>query len=386
MNNTYQTSIDIGTGHIAIVGCEIFEGKDISISHTSLTPSFGIDRGYIRDIAQCTEALKVAVKEFERKSKRKLESASFSIGGIGLASQYVRTNIILKKKESELSSQDLSDVVGKAETLFSDKYPNKKILHVIPISYKVDGRDVLGSPVGMFGSSIEAKIILVTIPEHHFDSLVSVIEAVGINIEDIVAAPLADASYSLNNDQRKQGAVLINIGSETTQVSTYEHGILTSLKVIPLGSNDITNDLALGLQIPIEEARSVKHGENNNHPKKRVEEIRNARIIDIVESVEQHLKSIRKNRLLPAGAFWTGSGSLAEGIAELGRSMLRIPSTLVRIEVQDSQKKQKKFISPKFSIAYGLCSLDGPDEISESIFSLASLKKKVRYFISQLRP
>jgi cell division protein FtsA len=383
---SYITSIDLGSSHIAIVGCELFEGQEAMLKHLILSPSLGVDRGYISDTGKALASLKEALTLFRRKSRMFDNKVSLSIGGIGLSSQYVKTGIDLKRDNTEVTNKDTSELTTKAELLFAEKYPNKKILHVIPISYRVDDRDVLGSPVGMIGSRIEAKIIIVTIPEHHFDALVSIAEAEGLDIEDIIAAPLADSMACLSYEQKKQGCVLVNVGSETTQISTYEQGKLTSLKVIGLGSSDITNDLALGLTVPIEEAHDIKHGHNNDLPQKKVEEIINARVIDIVESVEKHLRSIKKNRLLPAGVVWTGNGSQIKGINDCARSILSIPSQSVAMSYQTKDKKTDTKLKPKFSTAYGLCKVEDSGNSHTGTLNFKKILEKLKYWLQQLKP
>jgi cell division protein FtsA len=333
------------------------------------------------------ESLATAIAAFEKKSKRKINRTSVSIGGIGLSSQYVKTSIELKRSDSEITTRDLQEISNRAELLFSDKYPNKKILHVIPISYKVDDRDVLGSPIGMYGTDVEAKIIIITVPEHHYDALITIIEAQDIEIEDISAAPLADASSCLSYEQKKQGSVLVNIGSETTQVSTFEHGKLSSLKVFGIGSNDISNDLALGLTIPIDEAQDIKHGKKSkDFSEKQIKEIIEARVIDIIEIVEKHLRSIKKSRLLPAGVIWTGNGSQILGLNALAKSMLRIPSSEVQLNQKSKDGKRTLSVSPKFSTALGMCMIGDDSPTDSKRFSLAGFNKKVKYWFSQLKP
>lgn len=386
-HSDYLNSIDIGSSHIAVVGCEVFDNENIQIKHAVSSPSKGVDKGYVSSLAEAQESLRVALDAFEKKSKRKLTHVSLSIGGIGLTSQYVKTRIELRRPDSEISSRDVQEVANRAELLFTDKYPNKKILHVIPISYKVDDKDVLGSPVGMYGTEIEAKIIIITVPEHHYDALITLIEAEDIEIEDVSAAPLADASACLDYDQKKQGCVLVNIGSETTQVSTFEQGKLSSLKVFPIGSSDISNDLALGLTIPIDEAQDIKHGKKSkDFSEKQIKEIKDARVIDIVEIVDKHLKSIKKNRLLPAGVIWTGNGSQIPELNDFAKSMLHIPSSQVKLDQKSKDGKRTLSISPKFSTALGMCIIDDGNPVQTQSLSFDGVKKKIQYWFSQLKP
>lgn len=386
-HSDYLNSIDIGSSHIAIAGCEVFDDSTVHIKHAISSPSRGVDRGYVSSLTNAQESLRDAIDAFEKKSKRKITRASLSVGGVGLVSQYVKTKIELKKKDSEINPRDIQELVNRAEILFSDRYPNKKILHVIPVCYKVDDRDVLGSPVGMYGTEIEAKIIIITVPEHHYDALITLVESVDIEIEDISAAALADAASCLDYDQKKQGCVLVNVGSETTQVSTFEQGRLSSLKVFPIGSSDISNDLALGLTIPIDQAQDIKHGKKSKeYPEKQIRQIIDARVIDIVEVVEKHLKSIKKNRLLPAGVIWTGNGSLVAELDTFAKSILHIPSSRAILDQKSKDGKRTISVSPKFSTALGMCKIGEESPEYGTSFSFSEFKKKLQYWFGQLKP
>lgn len=379
------TGLDIGSSKIAITTCDLFEGGNVDIVAQVRSTAEGIDRGYIINPSKTQELLDRAWKQLTKKSQRKLNGVVVSIGGIGLQSQYVKTSIELGSRGAEVRKRDINDVIEKAELLFANKYPNKKILHLIPLSYKLDARDVLGTPLGMIGTTLEVKIVIVTAPEQHVETLVRTVESVGIAVDDVVAAPLADAAACLSYEQKKQGVVLVNVGAETTQISTFEHGLLTSIRVIPLGSNDVTNDLALGLTIPIEEADEIKKGERNNFSVKKVQDIIDARLADIIESVDTHLRSIKKSRLLPAGVVWTGDGSQMANINEYAKRMLGIPSSTFTFEVKGKRGNQKKQSYPSFSTSIGLCTMDEPSSDKES-FSFNNILSRVKYWLGQLKP
>ncbi len=351
MTNEYVTGIDIGTHAIKIVVTESSQNNRPHILHAISSLSHGFRHGYMSDFEMAQKSLALAIKKVEKITKQKIEEAYFSISGMGLSSRYVKTEISV----NEITERDIHELIEKAERLFTQKYPNKKILHIIPIKFLVDGREVLGSPVGMYGQTLSAKIIFITILEHHYDAFLSLIKTTSIDIRDIIASPLADAEASLSYNQKAQGCILANIGSETTSLSTFENGVITSLKISQIGSNDITNDLALGLQTSLETADEVKLKKNKDFPKRKIDDIIQARIADILEIGMKHLKALKKNRLLPAGIIFSGGGSKIEFIEAYARKMIHLPAERVNIYKYSKKTKRNTNIGPEFSVAYGLC-------------------------------
>lgn len=387
MSTEFITGIDIGTHSIKIVVSEITEGVQLpSIIHASEHPSHGFRHGYVVDPDLATKSLLSAVIKASKTSKQKIDSAKFSIGGAGLDSHYVRTSIDISKKEAEIGPSHIDELIRKAEELFSTKYPNKKIIHIIPFRYSVDHRDVLGSPVGMYGTLIEVKILFVTILEHHHDAFIQLIEKAGIEIDDIIASPIADAQASLNHKQKTQGCLLTNIGSETSSFASFENGILSSLKTIQIGSNDITNDIALCMKISLDDAEEVKIGKNKEHPRKKTEEIIHARVTDILEKAESHLKSIHKHRLLPAGNILSGGGSQLEFLEEYSKKQLHLPTELVQIYKQNKKTKRNINIGSRFSTAYGLCFPEKSNQSFKKKISLKRIKKIFSNILNQITP
>lgn len=387
MTTEHCIGIDIGTHSIKLVIAEISNNNSAPrILHTIESASHGFRHGYITDIEKAIDSLGHIVTKAEKEYKQKISKARFAIGGVGLSSQYVRTSIENSKKSNEINERNVEDVIQKSEDLFTSKYPNKKILHIIPVKYRVDGKDVLGTPIGMYGSSLEVKVIFITILEHHYDAFVSVIEKNNINIVDIIATPIADCDGSVNYKKRTQGCMLANIGAETTSISTFENGIITSLDILSLGSNDITNDIALGLQIPLETADDIKKGKNKEFPKRKVDEIIQARIADVLELTSRHLEKIKKNRLLPAGIIFTGGGSHIEHLDDYAKQELKLPAEIFNISRLSKKSKRQMRVPNQFSIAYGLCITESGRQYSTSGFSFKKIKQSVNYWFNQIMP
>jgi len=168
---------------------------------------------------------------------------------------------------------------------------------------------------------------------------------------------LAASLVTLTKAQKIAGCVLANIGAETVSIVVFENNIPISLEVFPIGSIDITHDIALGLKIPLEEAEKLKLGHTTEHSysKKRLDEIIESRLTDIFELIDAHLKKIGRNELLPAGIIVTGGGSSVTSIEDIARAALRLPSKIGSISFENQPRVSLRDSS--WSVAYGLCIL-----------------------------
>ena len=183
--------------------------------------------------------------------------------------------------------------------------------------------------------------------------------------------------------------MLANIGSETVSIAVFENNIPTSLEVFPIGSTDITNDIALGLKVPLEEAEQIKVGAitGSSYPRKKLEEIIAARLSDIFELIEVHLKKIGRNGLLPAGIVITGGGSGLNSIDTMGKVALKLPARIGTIGITNGSSS---FKDATWAVAYGLCiwglhAEEGP-EIDTSIRFVKNIVKAARRWVSRFLP
>lgn len=371
MAKNIAVGIDIGTYQIKIVVVENVreDGRDnFKIIGTGFAESKGLRHGYIINSGDTKRSLAIAIAEAEKTANIKIKRAFLSIGGIGVGSVISHGSIIIPRADSEITDIDIKNVLSVAESeIPANISVNKKIVHTIPISYKIDGRVVLGRPIGMKGIKFEVRAMFVTCLEHHLSDLIDTVEDIGIEVINIMASPLAGSMVALNKTQKIAGCVLANIGSETVSMVVFENNIPISLEVFPIGGTDITNDIALGLKIPLEEAEDLKinDGHENMYPKKKLEEIITARLSDIFDLIESHLKKLGRSGLLPAGIILTGGTSGVSTIEDLARATLKLPSKLGSINFTTNLKNcQVKDSS--WSVSYGLCiwGLSSGEEIS----------------------
>ncbi len=361
MARNVTVGIDIGTSQIKVVVAELVResGKNLTrIIGTGLSESRGLRHGYIVNSDDVAQSIETAVKLAEKTSGIKINRAFVSVGGIGLSSITSSASIIISRADLQITELDI-EKLGKVceESLPANLLQNNRILHSIPLTYKIDGKPVLAkSPLDMKGTKLEVKMLFIVCLDPHLNDLLEEIDKAGIDVVDCLAAPIASSFVTLSKQQKMAGSVLANIGSETTSIVVFENNIPISLEVFPIGSTDITNDIALGLKIPLEEAENIKIGGlgSTSFPKKKLDEIITARLTDMFELIENHLKKIGRNGLLPAGIFIIGGGAGINSIEDFAKTFLRLPSRIGSLYTGEQKSGTKDSI---WAVAYGLCML-----------------------------
>jgi len=325
---------------------------------TGLTESRGLEHGYIINPAEAMRSVGQAVSLAEKASGVEVKRAFVSVGGIGLSGVTTNGSTIISRADLEITALDVAKALESAEANIPHTVSlNKKVINTIPTEYKIDGKVVWGQVLGLKAEKLDVKTLFIMCLERHVADLIEVVEGAGIEVIDLVASPVASSFVNLSKKQKRAGCALLNIGAETLSLVVFENSAPISLEVFPLGSTDITNDIALGLKVPLEEAESIKLGSvtSSSYPKKKLEEIISARFSDMLELVETHLKKINRNALLPAGIVLTGGGAGIGGLKEFAESELKLPSRIADIHFgEDNHPVSGKTKDPAWSVAYGL--------------------------------
>ena len=383
MAKNIVTGIDIGTNTIRVVVAQISkEFRSPQIIGTAMVESRGLRHGYVTNQSDATRAIKRAITLAEESAQISIKSVYLSIGGISLESVITHDSILISRADNEVTDLDIEKLTELSEERAN--LVNKKIIESIAVQYKLDGKEVYGNPVGMRGTKLEVETIFMTCLEQHFNDLINVTEDAGVDTLDVIPAPVAASLVALSKRQRAVGCLLANIGAETVSIAVFEDDIPISLQVFPIGSTDITNDIALGFQITLEEAERVKIGESHQLPKKRLDEIIAARLTDIFELINAHLKKIKRDGLLPAGIILTGGGSGISTIEDFAKGMLNLPS---KIAVPSHSKIGEIFQDSSWFVAFGLCIYGfNHKKTSSSSLKMNSTKSKLLTWIKQFLP
>ncbi len=357
MAQHYITGIDVGTYQVKVVivsDTNSEENKGMpQIIGTGYAESRGLRNGYIINESDVVRSVRNAVAQAEKASGVKVKRAYISMGGIGLDEIHSRGEAITSRADSLITQVDIDKAIEMSEENIKDKIPNRKIIHSIPLQYSIDGEKVHGRPHDLKGTKIEVDVLFVTAFEQHLNDLVMAIESIGISVDDVMASPLAGSLVMLTKAQKRAGCVLANIGAETVSIVIFENNTPMSLKVFPIGANDITNDIALGLKVTLDEAEKIKRGGMTNTPysKKKLDEIISARLSDIFELIDAHLRKIKRDGLLPAGIIITGGGSGTTSVQDLARVALKLPSKIATLDPAQNGKVR----DASWAVGYGLC-------------------------------
>ena len=389
MARNITVGIDVGTYQIKVVVAEVdksAERSEPTIIGSGFAESRGLRHGYIINVNEAEKSIRQAVAQAEKMSGVKIRKAYLGVGGIGLSSVVSQASTIISRADLEITELDMKKVLDTAEHDIPPALAqNRKIIHAIPIQYRLDGKIVHGRPLGMRGTKLEVKALFISCLSQHLQDLVETIEELGITVVDAMASPLAASLVTLTKAQKIAGCVLANVGAETISIAVFENNIPISLEVFPIGGTDITHDIALGLKVPLEEAEQIKLGAitTTSYPRKKLEDIVHARLSDIFELIEAHLKKIGKSGLLPAGIIITGGASHMGVVEEFGKELLRLPSKIGQIRFGGSLKEQNRDNS--FVVAYGLCILGFTAEKDDALAGMRIDKETTGRIISWIK-
>lgn len=339
--------LDVGSCTIrVVVGKQESELGNPSIIGVGEALSQGIRRGVIVDIDEAVSAISEALEKAERMTGLTIDHAVVSVGGAQISSMDSHGVVAVARADGEITENDVIRVVDASQAISIPS--NREILHVIPKTFTVDGQAGIKDPVGMTGIRLEvdSQIIQASVP--FIKNLTKCILQTGLEIDDLVLAPLAAAQAVLTKKQRELGVVVIDLGGGTTGMVVFEEGELVTSTILPVGSSHITNDLAIGLRSSVDTAEKVKVNyavaevkevkkdveidlskidkqEEGRFSTKHIAEIVEARLEEIFSFVNKELKAINRDGQLPAGAILTGGGAKLPGIQDLAKRQLRLP-------------------------------------------------------------
>lgn len=351
----FYTGIDIGTFQVKVVICAPADNPDMpmQIIGTGTAASKGMRHGYILDRNEATRSIREAIQRASAAAKIRVSSARVALGGMGLDEIRATGEYPLTASGGVVTEREIDKAVAESEKRSSGKLTNRTVIHAIPLEYRVDGNKIFGKPLGLQGTKLAVDTLLITMFSQHYDDVLEAVEAAGVEVEGVMASPLAAALVTLTKAQKTAGVCLANIGSETLSVIVFDNDTPVSVKVFPIGSADITNTLALSFQIPLAEAESLKRGgvTQTDIPQKKLQQLVQTRLKDMFALINTHLKSIDRAKLLPAGIVITGGGSGLTSAADIARGVLKLPSSLGQIGLMPRSSS----IDATWAVAYGLC-------------------------------
>jgi cell division protein FtsA len=385
MRSFTTTGIDVGSHTVRVMVVEhtrVNEKIQSKIVGIGTRSSAGIKRGYISNLDEAVKSIQQAVAQAEKSSKQRIRQAAISVSGISLENVTSKGATTITRADKIVTNLDITKCIENAEKNLEKT--NKAIVHTIPDEFILDGHTVLGDPEGMKGARLEVKVTFVTYLEQHLNDLIGAVNESGIDVVEIIASPFSTSLVTLTPRQKNAGCVEINIGSETVSMAVFENSKLSSMNVFPIGSNDITNDIALKFKISLEEAEDLKTGNIvTGVPRKDLDEVIVARLSDVFDLVKAQLKKLRRNELLPAGIIITGGGAHIDNIEEIAKSILKIPA---QIGVVVSPFNRQGLKDPAWFATYGLCisGIYNPDLGSSEKSGVSKIGKSIKKMFSKI--
>lgn len=357
MKGNIIAGLDIGSTSIRLVAGQKTaneSGEQLQILGAVSVPAEGINRGVVNSIEDATSAISACLEKAERLIGVPVTNVWVGINGPNLKCEKSQGVVAVGRSDNEITEDDVNRAVEAAQALSVP--PNYEILHVIPVRFAVDNQEDIKDPIGMTGVRLEVETLIIQGLSSQIKNLTKAIYRTSLEIEDLVLSPLAAAEVVIGAKQKELGAALINIGSSTTSLAVFEEGELLHAAVIPIGSEHITADVAIGLRCPINLAERIKleygsaqsdkftkkdevdvsdlaREENISEDsmiisKKYVAEIIEARVEEIFEKIDNEFKKIDRSGMLPAGVFLIGAGAKLNDLVEVAKNKLRLPACL----------------------------------------------------------
>lgn len=336
--------LDIGTTKTtAIVGDVTDTGIDIIGIGTSQTRE--MRKGTVVNIDSMVDSIKTAVEEAEHMSGCRINSVFVGISGSHIKGQNSLSIVSIKGRE--VDEKDVQRVIEASEAIAIPI--GRKILHVLPQSYVIDGQEGIKDPVGMSGVRLEAKVHIVTGSIAAIQDIEKSVSRVGLDIDGIILEQLAAGDAVLSNDEKELGVVLVDIGGANTSVTIFSESSIKHTAILPVGGNYLTSDISTGLRTPLAEAEKIKikHGcamtslipkdetirvpslggrEDREVSRQILGRIMEPRMEEILNLAYNEVVKFGFEDLLAAGVVLTGGTSLLEGISELAEKIFDMPA------------------------------------------------------------
>jgi cell division protein FtsA len=337
-------ALDIGTTKVCTLIAQK-SGKNLDILGVGSYPSQGLKKGSVVNIEKTVESIRHSIEEAKLMAGiEELESAT-----VGIAGNHIycfNSSGVVPVKNKEINQSDVDRVIEAAKAVLIPS--DREVLHVIPQEFKVDNTVGIKNPIGMCGSRLEVNVHIVTGKTPLIHNLVKCVEQAGLQANEVILQPIASSKSVLSQEEKELGVVLIDIGGGTTDVAVWKEGSLLHSQIIPLGGNHFTNDLAVALKIPHNEAERIKttHGTvlKNNQLNDtyltvqglsgtRPREVSLSFVADVLGSRGEELFQVVRNMILEknlqdeitGGFVLTGGGALIKHLPELAEFILEKP-------------------------------------------------------------
>jgi len=361
--------LDIGSASTRVLACDLNEGALRYRGH-GVVESAGMRKGLISDLTPAAKAVKAANEQAERMARANIDVCVVGVGGPHIRGINTNGGFELGSRMREITREDVRTAVERARAV--ERPPDREILHLLPRQFILDGQPGIFDPVGMVGARLEVDLHIATCSGSALQSTVTCANRAGLEVTEAVLESVASAEATLSADERELGVCLLDIGSHSSDLVVFFEGAVAHTASVPIGGMHFTNDLAVGLQMPLAQAEELKrqYGHvvvtsvpqlaeieiQNPQPQtlrlRAIAEILEPRARELLYFVKESLRQGAVIEALGAGCVLTGGGAMMPGMLDVTESQLRVPAR-TGLPVRLSQMPGE-LVHPGFSAAIGM--------------------------------
>ena len=335
-------ALDIGTKSLKLAVAKVGEDGTLEILGVAEEPSFGVRKSVVVKPEETAKHIATLVRRAEQLTSSRIEEVTVSLGGSRLFAVSSHGLVAVSRADGNISKEDVDRVLLAAQTFSLSQ--NQEILEVYPTQYVVDGEQGIREPIGMKAVRLETDIIAVCLFSPDLKNLTEAVLEAGLEIVGVVPNPLAAAAAVLSPQEKEMGVAVVELGAGTTSLAVFEEGDLKHIAVFPVGAENITHDIAIGLRIEHDLAERIKtefgtvsqtkgkrtekidigNGETFTFSPKFVTHIIEERVKETLQLLNKELKELGKQGQLPGGVVLCGGGAKLPKIAEFAKKELKL--------------------------------------------------------------
>ena len=339
--------LDIGTSKVLAIVGEISPTGEVEIVGVGHHPSRGMKKGVVVNIESTVQSIQRAVEEAELMAGCQIHSVFAGIAGSHISS--FNSHGIVAIKDKEVGSNDVERVIEAARALAIPA--DQKVLHILPQEFIIDKQEGIREPIGMSGVRLEAKVHIVTGAVSAAQNIIKCIRRCGLEVDDIILEQLASSMSVLNDDEKELGVCIVDIGGGTTDISVFTDGAIRHTAVIPIAGDQVTNDIAVALRTPTQNAEDIKkkygcaltqlaHRDDaievpsvGDRPPRKLSrqtlaEVVEPRIEELYGLIQAELRRSGFEDVLGSGIVLTGGSAKMEGMVDLAEEIFHMPVRL----------------------------------------------------------
>ena len=367
--NNLIVVLDVGSAQTRVVAGEIIESSLRYRGH-GVVESQGMRKGLIAELGPASKAVRAANEQAERVSRLNIDECVVGVGGPHIRGLNTNGGFELGNRMREITREDVRTAVERARAV--ERPPDREILHLLPRQFILDDQPGIFDPVGMVGSRLEVDLHIATCSGGALQSIITCANRAGIEVNEATLESIAAAECTLSADERELGVCLLDIGAHSSDLVVFFEGAVAHTASVPIGGAHFTNDLAIGVQMPVAQAEELKRQFGNavvtavpqsaeieianpnpqRLPLRMVAEILEPRARELFYFVKESLRHGGVVDALGAGCVLTGGGALLPGLLDVTESQLRVPARTgmpVRLSHMPGE-----LAHPSFSVAIGM--------------------------------